>query len=78
MWVLDRRLVSGAHGSQEINMHLAQVHVPSLNFTIYGAFAGVHLVAGGQVHRALIGRTFLSHFTMVYEGRTGTVKISSP
>ena len=75
--IVDRRMVSGAHGSQEVNMHLAQVRVPSLNFTIYGAFAGVHLAAGGQVHQALIGRTFLNSFTMVYEGITGTVTISS-
>ena len=57
-------------------MHLAQIHVPSLNFTIYGAFAGVHLKTGGQIHQALIGRTFLQNFTMVYEGLTGTVTIS--
>ena len=75
--IIDRRQVSGAHGSAEVNMHLAQVHVPTLNFTIYGAFAGVHLVAGGQPHRALIGRTFLQNFTMVYEGRTGTVTLSN-
>jgi predicted aspartyl protease len=75
--IVDRRAVSGAHGRQEVNMHLAQVHVPSLNFTIYGAFAGVHLVAGGQVHQALLGRTFLQTFTMVYEGRSGTVTLSS-
>ena len=75
--IVDRRLIAGVHGSQEINMHLAQVHVPSLGFTLYGAFAGVHLFAGGQPHRALIGRTFLAHYTMVYEGRTGTVKLSA-
>ena len=75
--VVDKRVVAGAHGAQEVNMHLAQVRVPSLNFNILGAFAGVHLAAGGQVHRALIGRTFLRHFTMVYEGSTGTVTIAS-
>ena len=75
--IVDRRAVSGAHGRQEVNMHVAQVRVPSLNFTIYGAFAGVHLVAGGQVHQALIGRTFLQNFTMVYEGRSGSVTLSS-
>ena len=58
-------------------MHLAQVRIPSLGFTIYGAFAGVHLAAGGQPHKALIGRTFLRAFTMVYKGGTGTVTISS-
>lgn len=74
--IVDRRSVSGVHGSQMVNMHLAQIHVPSLNFTIYGAFAGVELAAGGQAHKALIGRTFLQNFTMVYEGSTGTVKLS--
>jgi hypothetical protein len=38
---------------------------------------GVDLAAGGQIHRALIGRTFLRRFTMVYEGETGTVTLSS-
>jgi hypothetical protein len=75
--IIDRRPISGAHGSHLTNIYLAQVHVPSLVFTIYGAFAGVDLLAGGQVHNALIGRTFLRHFTMVYEGRTGTVTLSS-
>lgn len=75
--IVDRRKISGSQGAHEVNIHLAQVHVPSLNTTLYGLFAGVHLAAGGQPHRALIGRTFLQHYTMVYEGRTGTVIISS-
>ena len=74
--IVDRRRISGVHGAEKVNMHLAQIHVPSLNFTIYGAFAGVHLKTGGQIHQALIGRTFLQNFTMVYEGLTGTVTIS--
>jgi len=57
-------------------MYLAQIHIPSLNFTLHGAFVGVDLAAGGQVHYALIGRTFLQHFTMIYEGTTGTVRLS--
>lgn len=75
--IVDRRPVSGAHGSHLTNMYLAQIHIPSLMSTIYGMFAGVDLLAGGQVHYALIGRTFLQNFTMVYEGKTGTVTISS-
>jgi len=73
--LVDRRPISGSAGQHMANVYLAQVHVPTLNFTIYGAFAGVELAAGGQWHSALIGRTFLQHFTMVYEGRTGTVTI---
>jgi predicted aspartyl protease len=75
--IVDKRGVSGIHGTQEVRIHLAQVHVPSLGFTLYGAFAGVHLAAGGQPHMALIGRTFLRRYTMVYEGKTGTVTLSS-
>ena len=73
---VDRRYIASAHGAEKVNMHLAQIHVPSLRFTIYGTFAGVHLQAGGMVHQALIGRTFLQNVTMVYEGLTGTVSIS--
>jgi len=74
--IFDRQPISGISGRHEANMHLAQIHVPSLNFTIWGAFAAVDLIAGGQPHHALIGRTFLQHFKMVYEGTTGSVIIS--
>lgn len=75
--VVDRRTISGAGGKHITNMYLAQIHIPALKFTIYGAFAGVDLRAGGQPHNALIGRTFLQIFTMIYEGRTGNVTLSS-
>jgi hypothetical protein len=74
--IIDRRIVSGIGGPQEVNFHLAQVCVPSLRFTQYGMFAGVHLAAGGQPHQALLGRTFLRHHTMLYEGPSGQVTIS--
>jgi hypothetical protein len=75
--LVNRRQVSGVHGSHIANVYLAQVHVPSLRITMNGAFSGVDLKAGGQVHSALIGRTFLRHFKMIYEGKTGTVTITS-
>ena len=75
--IVDRRYIASAHGAEKANMHLAQIHVPSLRFTIYGTFAGVHLQAGGMIHQALIGRTFLQNVTMVYEGLTGTVSMST-
>ena len=73
--VINRRSVSGVQGSFEVNVYMAQVHFPALNKTMYGAFAGVNLAAGGQPHSALIGRTFLQHFTMTYDGKTGLVEI---
>jgi hypothetical protein len=75
--LMNRREISGVHGSHLANVYLAQVHVPSLGATMNGAFAGVSLIAGGQIHGALIGRSLLRHFTMVYEGKTGTVTLSS-
>jgi hypothetical protein len=75
--IIDKKPISGIGGQQEANIYMAQIHVPSLVFTIYGTFAGVHLQAGGQFHKALIGRAFLRSFTMVYEGKTGTVTLSS-
>src|SRR5262245_3185672 len=71
--IIDRRSVSGVHGAGAVNVHLAHVHIPSLALTLYGPFCAVDLVAGGQAHHALIGRTFLQGFTMIYEGRTGNV-----
>lgn len=75
--ITDRRRIAGVHGSHLANMYLAQIHIPTLGHTMYGMFAGVELAAGGQTHLALIGRTCLRAFTLIYEGRTGTVTISS-
>jgi hypothetical protein len=75
--VVDRRSVSGVHGAKEVSMYLAHVYIPTLLYTIHGAFAGVDLRAGGQLHSALIGRTFLKHFKMIYDGTTGDVELTS-
>jgi predicted aspartyl protease len=75
--VVDQKPISGTVGSHSVNIYLAQVHVTTLSKTIYGPFAGVHLVAGGQRHSALIGRTFLRHLKMTYDGLTGNVTIES-
>lgn len=74
--VVDREEVSGVHGAGEVNICIAQIYVPELEFTIYGRFFAAHLSAGGQPHAPLIGRSFLRHFAMAYDGRTGSVTIS--
>jgi len=75
--IVEQATVAGAHGSGVLDLYLAQIHVPALEFTVAGRFAGVHLAAGQQAHRALIGRTFLRWFSMRYEGRTGAVVLTS-
>jgi|SRR5580658_1936222 predicted aspartyl protease len=74
--IVDRRAYGAASGLHQANIYLAQIRVPALFQTIYGEFAGVDLAGSGQLHRALIGRTFLRLFTMVYDGVTGSVTIS--
>lgn len=74
--LVDKRPIAGSNGQHMANVYLAQIHVPTLGCTITGKFAGVDLAAGGQMHKALIGRTFLRNFKMIYEGKTGVVKIS--
>jgi predicted aspartyl protease len=76
--VVDTGKIAGAGGPTDVNLYLAQIYIPGLNWIIYGRFAGVHLSAGGQKHRVLLGRTFLRHYTMFYDGMTGTVTLSRP
>lgn len=68
---------SGMEGKVKLNVHLGQIHVPDMEWTIFGQFIGVHLQAGRQPHFALIGRTFLQQVTLTYEGRTGRVAVST-
>ena len=75
--IVDRMEIGGVHGLGEVNVHLAQIYVPDLAFTIYGQFASVHLAVGGLGHSAIIGRDFLQFYTMTYEGRTGVVTIGN-
>lgn len=67
----------GIAGSSERSMHLAQITIPDLGFYIYGEFAAVDLIAGGQPHEVLLGRSFLRSFRMIYDGRTGEVIIEN-
>ena len=73
--VINQRSVSGAHGRATLNMHLAQVYIPSLDIVVYGEFAGAHLTAGGLRHFALIGRNILRRLKMTYDGTTGSVSL---
>ena len=68
--------VFGSAGTHTVNIYLAQIYIPDLGRAIGGRFAGLHLAAGGQLHRAIIGRSFLSDFVLHYDGRTGEVTLS--
>ena len=70
--------VGGVSGRSEHNYHLAQIVIPALKVTIYGRFAAVGLRSGGQPHAVLLGRLFLKSYQLIYDGRTGTVRIVLP
>jgi len=57
-------------------MYVAQVVAPMFGFCQHGKFSGVSLIAGGQSHKLLLGRTFLRHFLMIYDGRRGQVTLA--
>ena len=71
------RQAAGILGIGAVNVYLARISIPQLGLTVTGHFPGVHLAAGGQPYRALIGRDILRNLTMVYEGRTGVVTLSN-
>ncbi len=68
--------ISGSVGEHATDIYLAQIYIPELNRVIDGQFTGVNLAAGGQIHRAIIGRSFLRDFVLHYDGRTGEVTLS--
>jgi predicted aspartyl protease len=75
--LIDREQRVGAFGGKEVDVYLAQIHVPSLAMTIYGRFAAVELIMSGQPYEALLGRTFLRHVRLIYDGIQGKLEIET-
>ncbi len=75
--VINQRIVSGVHGEGVVNVHSGSIHVPALDAVFSGAFVGAYLAAGGQPQSAILGRDFLRHFRLTYDGITGAVTLST-
>lgn len=75
--VAESQMIASPHGVASVKVHEAQIYIPDLDFVMSGHFAAAHLAAGGQRYSALLGRDFLSNFTMVYEGGTGLAIITN-
>lgn len=73
--LIDKANSAGIGGIITLNIYLANIIIPGLAVQ-YGRFTGVHLHAGGQHHRALIGRSLLKDALLVYDGRSGSVKLA--
>lgn len=74
--MVDQIETSGVHGQSKLNVYLGYIRIPSLSFVQYGRFTGARLNAGGQPHKALLGRTMLNQMILVYDGRDGSVRLS--
>ena len=68
---------AGVGGLFETEMYAAHVYIPALDHLVLGNFMGVRLLAGGLPYAILLGRTFLRHFSMTYDGGTGAVTLTS-
>ena len=74
---LEEVAVAGIHGTVLVEAYLAQIYVPELDWTTRETLPAVSLRDGGFNCSAILGRTFLQHFLMTYDGRTGDVTISN-
>ena len=75
--IVDSRAIVGIHGPQLTVSHRAQIHIPSVEVTYDGRFAGIPLRSSGTPFFALLGRDFLSMLTMEYNGTTGSVTVTA-
>jgi hypothetical protein len=62
--IVDRRVVSGSSG---------QIYSKQLHLTLQDPMGCLKLSAGGQIHSALLGRSFLQYCDLEYHGKTGRV-----
>ena len=73
--LVDRQMILMLNGEHEANVYLAHIVIPALSFFQRGLFWGCSIAKGGRSHRAVIGRTLLRDMMLVYDGRTGSVRI---
>ena len=75
--LINTTVRSGISGSVTLNTYLAHITIPAFGVhRDYGKFTGVHLQAGDQYHRALIGRKLLDDILLIYDGLTGLVRLA--
>lgn len=67
--------ISGVGGRHRAYIYTARLYVPALDRLLFQQFTGVKLTEGRQFQRVLLGRTFLRHYRLAYDGPTGQVEI---
>jgi|ERR1043166_3720140 predicted aspartyl protease len=74
---VDKAFVAGVGGSKEHTFYLAGIVVPQLDIVQFGKFLAADLKDGGQEHEVLLGRDFLQHTIMIYDGLRAQVTLAS-
>lgn len=75
--IVDKQYAAGVLGSGLVNVYSAQLYIPDLSAGFVGGFPGLPLADDELPHAVIIGREFLRHYTLLYEGRTGVFTISN-
>ncbi|MFC3077410.1 hypothetical protein ACFODL_04840 [Phenylobacterium terrae] len=70
--------ISGVGGRHRAYIYTARTYVPGLDRLLFQPFTGVRLQEGEQWHRVILGRAFLRHYRVTYDGLTGQVEIAEP
>lgn len=73
----EKGVISGVGGRHAALIYTARLYVPALDQLLFQQFTGVKLAEGAQPHRVLLGRTFLRHYRMTYDGLTGQAELST-
>jgi predicted aspartyl protease len=73
--LIDQALLSGVSGATIFNVYLAHIIIPGVVLQ-YGQFTGVQLQSVDQDHRVLICGALLRDVLLVYDGRSGSVKVA--
>jgi hypothetical protein len=74
--ISDEGEISGVGGKHHAFIYTARVYVPKLDRLLFQQFTGVKLQQGEQWHRVILGRSFLRHYRLSYNGPDGQVELS--
>ena len=74
--LIDRTDSVNVHGVVKSNMYAVHMYFPDLDYPAIGELVGARLAETGFDCDLLLGRDFLKDLQMLYDGRTGSVKLA--
>ena len=74
--LIDETMSVNVHGTVRSPIYAVHMYFPDLVYPAVGHLPGAHLAKTQFNCDLLLGRDFLKDFQMLYDGRTGSVKLS--